>query len=122
MTDVLLSLLEEHMSDENPIECVGLVLEDGGTVRLRNQAGSEHRFFVNPSQFTDRIDQFTSPVAILYHSHPTRPSTPSGEDERMMRYLVTVWPDVYHVILSPSGHAAYHVVDGKIAKRSLPWE
>jgi len=114
--------LVAHMVDESHVECVGLVLEDGNTIRLKNQARSPHRFFVNPVQFTDIHHQFTAPVAALYHSHPHRPSIPSGEDRRMMRYLKTVWPSAYHIILSPSGHAAFHVVDNDVVEeRGLPW-
>lgn len=109
------------MEAEAPNECVGLLLWDGNLIHLRNQARSPHRFFVNPQQLIDKNDEFTAPILAIYHSHPQRTATPSGEDERFMRYLATVWPEVFHVILSPEGHAAYHVVDDSIEKRLLPW-
>ena len=121
MTDAILSRLEGHASDDHPFECVGLLLEDGNTIRLRNQARSRHRFFVNPEQFADIIDEFTAPVSALYHSHIDKPSIPSDEDKRMMFYLSTVWPDAYHIILSPFGHHAYDVVGDGIVNRELPW-
>lgn len=120
MSNVLVAL-EAHMGEVEPNECVGLLLQDSSIVKLVNQAQSPNRFFVNPQQLLDHDTEFTSPVAALYHSHPHRPAEPSGEDERMMRYLVTVWPDTYHIILSPQGHHAYHVVDDAICERELPW-
>ena len=120
MSDVQ-SRLEAHLEAEAPNECVGLLLWDGTVIQLRNQAQSPHRFFVNPQQLIDREQEFTSPILAMYHSHPHRPAVPSGEDERMMHYLETVWPQVYHIILSPQGHAAYHVVDGQVKERNLPW-
>lgn len=120
--DLALFNLEAHFNDEPDYECVGFLLADGSTVRLKNQARSRKRFFVNPSQFIEISPQLTSPITALYHSHLDTPPAPSGEDRRMMRYLITVWPDVYHIILSPSGHMGYHVVnDGVIEKKDLPW-
>lgn len=114
--------LEEHMFDEAPMECVGLLLWNGDLVRLRNQADSPSRFFVNPQQLEDNMHILKSvPPLALYHSHPHREAIPSGEDERFMRYLVTVWPHVHHIILSPHGHRAYHVADNEIVERTLPW-
>ncbi len=120
MTDALLNLTQ-HMDDESDIECVGLLLESGKAVRLKNQANSRSRFFVNPSQFVDIHDQIDSPITALYHSHLDKPPVPSDEDKRMMFYLQTVWEDVFHIILSPQGNKAYHVVDDQIVERELPW-
>jgi len=118
-----LTNLEAHFHDEPDYECVGLLLADGSTIRLKNQARSRKRFFVNPVQFAGLdIHPTNNPIAALYHSHLDTPPAPSGEDRRMMRYLVTVWPNVYHIILSPSGHMGYHVVDdGVIERKDLPW-
>jgi len=113
-SDVLASL-EAHMEQDLPNECVGLLLLDGNTIQLRNQARSPHRFFVNPVQYDDI--ELTAPVCALYHSHPLRPAKPSGEDERMMME----WPEVMHIILSPDGHKAYHVVNEDIHEIDLPW-
>lgn len=120
MNDALLSM-ELHMDEVAPNECVGLLLEDKRVVKLFNQAQSPHRFFVNPQQLLDRNSELTAPVSALYHSHPQRAAIPSGEDERMMEYLITVWPDAYHIILSPEGHQAYHVVDDVVTKRDELW-
>lgn len=120
MSDVLLNL-EAHMQKASPIECVGLLLQNDTVVELYNQAQSSSRFFVNPQQLLEQDDLLSTPVSALYHSHPERSAQPSGEDERMMRYLITVWPDAYHIILSPHGHRAYHVVEDSICERKLPW-
>jgi proteasome lid subunit RPN8/RPN11 len=120
-TDDLLGALEEHAQEEAPLECVGLVLANGTVIKLKNQAQSEHRFFVAPQQFEDRHDEFDAPAGVLYHSHPHREAIPSGEDERMMMYLAEVWPWCYHIILSPHGHRAYHVVNGQVQERPL-WD
>ena len=123
MNDVVhhLAALEAHMDEELPNECVGLLLPDG-VLRLRNQAQSPHRFFVNPIQFEDHYDRLRRGVVAMYHSHPMREALPSGEDKRMMEYLATVWPGVFHIILSPHGHRAYHVVDGEICEKDLTWQ
>lgn len=115
-----LSLLEQHMDDSSPYECVGLLLWDGNTIRLRNQAQSEHRYFVSGAQLQERVSP-DDPIMAIYHSHPQRESTPSGEDKEMMRMLLDYWPTVFHIILSPHGHRAYHVVDDAILERNLPW-
>jgi len=120
MNDVLLSL-ETHMGEVAPNECVGLLFGNGNVIKLINQARSPHRFFVNPQQLLDHDTEFASEITALYHSHPHRSAEPSGEDERMMKYLVTVWPDTYHIILSPQGHRAYHVESDTICERELPW-
>ncbi len=122
MNDRALTNLEDHFNSEPDYECVGLLLTNGSIIRLKNQARSRKRFFVNPLQFPEVASQLTAPISALYHSHLDTPPIPSGEDRRMMRYLVTVWPDVYHIILSPSGHMGYHVVDdGVIEQKDLPW-
>lgn len=113
--------LESHYKEEAPIECVGLLLWNGDSIRLKNQARSEHRFFVSQQQLEERLipDQ---PVMAIYHSHPHREAVPSGEDKEMMQYIAGVWPKVFHIILSPHGHRAYHVVDNLIEERNLPWK
>ncbi len=120
MSDIL-AALEAHMDEVLPNECVGLLMQDGTTIKFFNQAQSPHRFFVNPLQMAERVSDSMSTPTALYHSHPQHPPKPSGEDERMMRYLLTVWSDVYHIILSPTGHRAYHVVNDEISERELPW-
>ena len=98
-----------------------LILTDLSIVRLYNQAQSPHRFFVNPSQLIDKEKELTSDPIALYHSHPLSPPVPSTEDTAMMLYLYTIWPDVHHIILSPTSQRAYHVIDDEIVERDLLW-
>jgi proteasome lid subunit RPN8/RPN11 len=120
MGSEVLEAVESHLKDTAPIECVGLILWDGTVLRLKNQAQSEHRFFVSGQQLEERLPP-DMPVMAIYHSHPHREAEPSGEDREHMLYLLEVWPSVFHIILSPHGHRAYHVVDGDIEERNLPW-
>lgn len=107
--DLPLTDMVSHMVEESPNECVGLVLGDGTIVKLINQARSTDRFFVGASQISELFEDVDEDIIATYHSHPSSPAIPSGEDQKFMAFISLVWPDVYHIILSNHGHMAYHV-------------
>lgn len=118
-TDALADMVG-HMDEELPNECVGVLLTSGRLVRLINQARSPSRLFVSRDQLKERLEAFRSPVVATYHSHPLRSAKPSGTDQEFFALMTLWWPEIYHVILSPQGHKAYHV-DDDLDTQEIPW-
>ena len=99
--------------DAVPDECVGLLMGDGTVHRLINQARSSRRFLVHPRQIVETIGEAAvagEGVAAMYHSHRGAPN-PSGPDRDFMAGLAIAWPQVVHVILSPSGYKIWKLRD-----------
>lgn len=80
------SHMSAHFHDDLPNEAVGLLYENGLTVRLTNQARSPHRFSVGETQFHEAIMSVPSDLNLigLYHSHPGDRRTFSETDYHVM--------------------------------------
>ena len=89
-----------------PEEACGLLCHDGTIQPLINQARSTHRFVVSSTLLKEAIDELTSqgsfPIAV-YHSHPTRTSYPSRQDEQTLKDS----PDLISVIVGTDATTAW---------------
>jgi proteasome lid subunit RPN8/RPN11 len=80
--------IHQHLLDGLPEEVVGLVLSDGATVRLINQARSDSRFEVGVPQLAQAladINPETHTVIGIYHSHPQGSLNLSTHDQKNMK-------------------------------------
>lgn len=75
----------EHMMDDSPDECVGLIWGDGHVTRLINQARSHERFSVSVAQMAEALTSRTGLIICIYHSHPGGTTGLSVDDQRSMR-------------------------------------
>lgn len=78
----------QHSIEGLPEEVVGLVLSDGSTIPLINQARSDRRFEVSVAQLANvlsLINPDTHLVYSLYHSHPGSSLDLSPADQTNMR-------------------------------------
>lgn len=64
--------IANHAVDDDPIECVGFLWDNGETTRLINQSRSSSEFSVGETQFLDAFHRAPADweLASLYHSHP----------------------------------------------------
>lgn len=104
-----------HARAGMPEEVVGLILSDGTTRPLINQARSSTRFEVSFAQMAEAlasINPHTHLVYAIYHSHPAGSLNPSTDDQNQMR---AAWSDagltLPWVILNPSGPSALWWID-----------
>lgn len=62
----------DHATDDDPIECVGIIWDTGEITRMINQSRSEYGFSVGDSQLRDATTRAPEgwDISALYHSHP----------------------------------------------------
>lgn len=101
-----LDLVLHHAASHPRQEVVGLILSDGSTIPLVNQARSATRFSVGQGQMAEALASINPDVEMvvaLYHSHPTAPPSPSVTDISMMRDQLSAGVPIPWVIVTPRG-------------------
>lgn len=91
-------------------ERVGLILQDGSVVELKNlHPDPEHGFLVDAGDLIEYGSRATS----TWHTHPKGGLSPSQED--MEGFLM--WPKLEHIIVAPEGTARFVVERGLVVRR-----
>jgi proteasome lid subunit RPN8/RPN11 len=106
---MLAEALRARLLAEDAEERVGLVLDDGTIIELRNVAADPKRAFaVRPEDMVAHEDR----VRATWHTHPQPGATslPSAAD--LEAFLM--WPDLEHWIVSAGGARAYRVERGAV--------
>lgn len=114
----------EHCLEEKPLEACGILTGKGELV-LRAYATENARqspvFYevdpVHQATVLREMEERGEELLAIYHSHPTTPAEPSGNDIRMAVH----WPDVLRVIVSLAGPTvvrAFLIQKGKV--REVP--
>lgn len=125
-----LPAIRQHLVDGLPEEVVGLILSDGSTVRLINQARSTSRFEVGVPQLAQAladINPDTHTVIGIYHTHPLNSPDLSPADQESMKVQWGVGFSVPWVVMTEDGrvsvwwldpiykHPVKHVVEMEMA-------
>ena len=106
--------IHQHLLDGLPEEVVGLVLSDGSTVRLINQARSSSRFEVGVPQLAQAladINPATHTVIGIYHSHPLNSPDLSPADQESMKVQWGVGFSVPWVVMTGDGRVSVWWLD-----------
>lgn len=99
----VLQRMLEHCWEDRPCEACGILTGRGGRVlhgyAAENSRRSPVYYEVDPAQqavVLAEMDGRGDELIAIYHSHPTSPAKPSGNDIR----LAVNWPDALRVIIS----------------------
>ena len=92
----------EHAKKEKPLECCGILSGKGETVvkafELQNAEGSPTRYSIPPQEQLrafEKMEEESTEMIAIYHSHPHTLSFPSETDVKMAFY-----PEVASIIIS----------------------
>ncbi len=96
--------LADHWQASRPRETVGLVLNDGSTIPLKNRISVPDKFMVGAWSILWNLGwrslRYGDGISMVYHSH-TNTSEPSPMDKNFMVVLHKRWPGVNHLIYVP---------------------
>lgn len=104
------AIIQHHRSEN--VETVGIVFDDGTTVRLPNSTPTRRSFTVTVENLAAALNRHPNKTIYgLYHSHPHDPAWPSQDDLSMMEELdgLAGWENIIHII------------SGKDAIRGFTW-
>lgn len=109
--------LGDHAEWVAPKEAVGLVLDDGSTLPLRNWARGDTHFLVGFWSILWHLGwnalRHGDGISMIYHSHPQGHGTqPSYVDKTFMAMTATRWPGVNHLIYVPGDEYSIWQYDG----------
>ena len=92
----------EHARKEKPLECCGILSGKGETVEkvfeLQNAEGNPTRYSIPPQEQLrafEKMEEESTEMIAIYHSHPHTLSFPSETDVKMAFY-----PEVASIIIS----------------------
>ena len=99
VTQEVLDQMIRHAWSASPEECCGLLFGRAnvtrGALHTSNEARSESRFFIPPSElfgFFRTLRAARADFTGIYHSHPATPPIPSETDARELHYRdVNYW-------------------------------
>ena len=97
----------QHAAECAPLECCGLIIEDGNNKRyipMENISENENEFEMNPLAFA--TIQAISKILYVVHSHYDEDCRPSEHDinncnEIGIPYFIVSYPDKDYTILEP---------------------
>lgn len=113
--------IREHFQEELPIECVGLVWEDGQVDRLTNQARSSTRFAVSMPQLVEVMGARQGIVIAIYHSHPAGSTGLSWEDQFSLRTQFGKGIPIPWLVVTETAATVYALNEaGDIEAASIP--
>lgn len=97
--------LNDHWAEVWPREAVGLILDDGSTLRLRNWSRRPDRFLVGWWSIWLKLGwqalKTGAGIQTIYHSHLVS-AQPSLQDRQFMSEVAKKWPHVNHLIYVPA--------------------
>jgi proteasome lid subunit RPN8/RPN11 len=98
----ILQAMINHALRETPLECCGILVGKGRTVRrmyeMRNMDGSMTTYLIAPEEQLEvfrEMEKEELDMVAIYHSHPHTIPFPSARDVRLAFY-----PDVAYIIIS----------------------
>jgi proteasome lid subunit RPN8/RPN11 len=103
--------LNDHYIASYPKEAVGLLLDNGSTLRLKNWSRRHDRFLVGYWRIFRKLGwsglRHGAGVMFIYHSHPVD-AYPSTDDLDFAQRLKPRWPKVQHMIFVPGTEFFYY--------------
>ena len=112
LDDLTLAQVRLHAQDDYPRESCGLVVIERGRqvyLRCRNLAQGTEHFIIDPADYAAAEDR--GAVALVVHSHPNLPPTPSqpdmvGCEASGLPWLIVSWPTGAVHQFAPTGYQA----------------